>query len=63
MSNIEFNCMQSCFCKLKKVITHGFSLQERLKGHILEVHSSVLNDKNNNIMYICNKVVLHSNCP
>jgi len=63
MSNIEFNCMQSCFCKLNKVITHGFSLEERLKGHILEMHSSVLNDKNNNIMYIYNKVVLHSNCP
>ncbi len=34
-----------------------------MKVHILERHSSMSNDKNNNIMYMCNKVVLHSNCP
>ncbi len=63
MSNIEFNCMQSCFCELNKVFAHGFSLEEIVKAHILEMHNSVSNDKNNNIMYMCNKVVLHSNCP
>jgi hypothetical protein len=63
MSNIEFNYMQSCFCEFNKVITHGFSLEERVKTHILKMYSSMSNDKNNNIMYMCNKVGLHSNCP
>ncbi len=62
VSNIEFNCMQSCFCELNKVFTHGFSLEEIVKAHILQMHNSVSNNKNNNIMYMCNKVVMHSNC-
>ncbi len=34
-----------------------------MKAHILEMNGSMSNDKKNNIMYMCNKVVLHSNCP
>jgi hypothetical protein len=55
--------MESCFSELSKVFTHGFSLEEIVKAHILKMHSLVSNDKNNNIMYMCNKIVLHSNCP
>lgn len=51
------------FVNLTRFFTHGFSLEKIVKVHILERHSSMSNDKNNNIMYMCNKVVLHSNCP